>query len=115
HGKNLVVHYETELDGVARHAVTVTSSKHDLSGEPEKPVHRERAARVEGRTPTRRPFSYAPELQALGYWLPFDPDLPALSEPPALLVARLEAAGVELTGEGEPLLLQYRPRRRATL
>jgi len=115
HGTNLVVHYETEIDGVGRHAVSVTSSKHDLSGEPARPEHRERATRVESRTPGT-PFSYLPELQALVYWLPFDPDLPALSEAPATLRARLEAAGVEVTAaDGEPLLLQYRPRRRATL
>ena len=116
HGKNLVVHYEVEIDGVGRHAVSITSSKYDLSGEPAKPEHRGRARLVQGRSPAADPFTYAPELRALIYWLPFDPDLPALSEPPRSLRRRLEREGVQLVSAGgEPLLLQYRPRRRATL
>jgi len=116
HGKNLVVHYEVEIDGVARHAVSITSSKYDLSGEPAKPEHRGRARLVEGRSPAVDPFTYAPALRALIYWLPFDPDLPALSEPPRSLRRRLALEGVALVpADDEPLLLQYRPRRRATL
>ncbi len=116
HGKNLVVHYEVEVDGIDRHAVSITSSKYDLSGEPATPEHRSRAKLVEGRAPAANPFSYEPELRALIYWLPFDPDLPALSQPPRSLRRRLEREGIELAStDGEPLLLQYRPRRRATL
>jgi thiamine kinase-like enzyme len=116
YGKNLVVHYEVEIDGVRRHAVSITSSKYDLSGEPARPEHRGRARLVKGRSPAAAPFTYAPELQALIHWLPFDPDLPALSEPPRSLRHRLEREGVEhVSADGEPLLLQYRPRRRATL
>ena len=115
-GKNLVVHYVTEIEGVERHAVAITSSKYDLSGEPATPDHRRRAERVEGRAPVTDPFTYEPELQALIYWLPFDPDLPALSEPPRSLRSRLASEGVELLpADDEPSLLQYRPRRRATL
>ena len=115
-GKNLVVHYVTEIDGVERHAVAVTSSKYDLSGEPGTPDHRLRAQRVSGRVPASEPFTYEPELRALIYWLPFDPDLPALGEPPRLLRSRLASEGVDLdASDDEPLLLQYRPRRRATL
>ena len=112
HGKNLVVHYEVEIDGVGRHAVSITSSKYDLTGEPAKPEHRRRAKLVQGRSPAADPFTYVPELRALIYWLPFDPDLPALSEPPRSLRRRLEREGVQLVSAGgEPLLLQYRPRR----
>jgi thiamine kinase-like enzyme len=117
-GKNLVVHYEVDVDGVDRHAVSITSSKHDLSGEPARDVHRRRLELVAGRTPAADPFTYAPELQALIFWLPFDPDLPALCEPVHSLRRRLEREGVEPedgSAKGEPLLLQYRPRRRATL
>jgi Phosphotransferase enzyme family len=116
HGKNLVVHYEAEIDAVGGHAVSITSSKYDLSCEPAKPEHRARARLVEGRSPAADAIWYAPELRALIYWLPFDPDLPALSEPPRSLRSRLEREGIELvSATGEPLLLQYRPRRRATL
>ena len=116
HGKNLVVHYEVEIDGAGCHAVSITSSKHDLSGEPARDEQLERAKLVEGRSPAANPFTYEPELRALIYWLPFDPDLPALSEPPDSLRSRLEREGVELeSSNGEPILLQYRPRRRATL
>jgi thiamine kinase-like enzyme len=115
-GKNLVVHYVTKIEGVERHAVSITSSKYDLSGEPATPDHRRRAKRVEGRAPVPNPFTYEPELRALIYWLPFDPDLPALSETPRSLRSRLANEGVELPpADGEPSLLQYRPRRRATL
>ena len=115
-GKNLVVHYSTEIDGVERHAVSVASSKHDLSGEPATPEHRARAQRAARRTPGPAPFTYEPELRALLYWLPFDPDLPALGEAPHVLRNRLANEGVELAAhDEEPLLLQYRPRRRATI
>ena len=93
HGKNLVVHYEVEIDGVERHAVSITSSKYDLSGEPATPDHRSRAKLVEGRAPAANPFTYEPELRALIYWLPFDPDLPALSEPPSLASPPARARG----------------------
>lgn len=115
-GKNLVVHYVAEIDAVERHAVAVTSSKHDLSREPGKPEYRRLAQRVAGRTPAPDPFVYEPTVRALVYWLPFDPDLPVLSEPPRSLRNRLVSAGVELGSRvDEPVLLQYRPRRRAAL
>lgn len=115
-GKNLVVHYVTAIEGVERHAVSITSSKYDLSGEPATPDHRRRAERVGGRAPVPEPFTYEPALRALIYWLPFDPDLPALSETPRSLRSRLAFDGVTLApADDEPSLLQYRPRRRATL
>jgi thiamine kinase-like enzyme len=117
-GKNLVVHYEVTVDDADEHAVSITSSKYDLSEEPAREDHRRRAEIVRGRTPAADPFTYAPELRALIFWLPFDPDLPALSEPVGSLRRRLASEGVEIehgSADGEPVLLQYRPRRRVTL
>jgi hypothetical protein len=115
-GKNLVVHYEVEVEGAAQHAVSMASSKYDLSEEPASPLHRERVRLIEGRSPAATPFTYDGEVRALVSWLPFDPDLPTLAQPPSTLRATLEREGIELSpDDDEPEMLQYRPRRRATM
>ncbi len=114
-GKNLVVHYGVTVDERDHHVVAVTSAKHDLSGEPSTPEHLERARLVGGRTPAT-PCTYDDGLRSLVYWLPFDLDLPTLSEPPGAVRERLEHEGVQFEpGDSEPEILQYRPRRRVAL
>ncbi len=54
--------------------------------------------------------SYDPDEDVLVTWLPFDPRLPALLTPAYELARR-----VDLDLDGEPELLRYRPRHRATL
>jgi phosphotransferase family enzyme len=115
-GKSLAVHYEVSVDGVTHHAVSMTSSRDKFLALVEAPEHVERAKLVAGRSPAAVPLFWDPELRSLFQWLPFDIDLPALSEPPNSLRRRLAGAGVTLgRGNGEPTLLQYRPRRRVTL
>jgi hypothetical protein len=115
-GQNLAVHYEVRLDGTTHHAVGMTSSEDDIVRLAHEEGHAERAQLVAGRSPAPTPFFWNPELRSLFQWLPFDVDLPALSEPPAAVRRRLGEAGVALGPDaGEPILLQYRPRRRAAL
>lgn len=115
-GRTLSVHYKVSVDGTTHHAVSLTSSKDKFSGLVEAPEHIERAKLVAGRSPAAVPLFWDPGLRSLFQWLPFDIDLPALSEPPDSLRRRLAAAGVTLgPGNGEPTLLRYRPRRRVTL
>jgi ATP-binding cassette, subfamily B, bacterial len=48
-------------------------------------------------------------------WLPLDPDLPVLLEPPRNLVERLSARGLELPEGVEPRILGYKPGARIVL
>jgi Phosphotransferase enzyme family len=115
-GRNLAVHYEVSVDGDTHHAVAMTSSDDELTGLVEAREQVERAKLVEERSPAQRPLLWDSELRSLFQWLPFDIDLPALSEPPSSLRRKLAAAGVSLAPtNGEPTLLQYRPRRRVAL
>jgi hypothetical protein len=115
-GRDLAVHYEVPLDGTTHHAVSMASANDDLAGLVQAREHVERAELVAGRSPAARPLVWDGELRSLVQWLPFDVDLPALSEPPGALRRRLADAGVKLEpGAGEPTLLQYRPRRRVAL
>jgi hypothetical protein len=115
-GKNVCVHYVVEVDGADQHAVAMASSKHDLSLDAADPAYDARIALVAGRAPAARPLLYDAEARALLQWLPFDIDMPALSEPPSALRERLVACGVDIpVDHAELTLLQYRPRRRVAL
>lgn len=115
-GRDLAVHYEVALDGTTHHAVSMASADDEVAELARASGHAERAELVAGRSPAPRPLVWDPELRTLFQWLPFDVDLPALSEPPSSLRRRLTDAGVVLEpGAEEPTLLQYRPRRRVAL
>lgn len=115
-GVNLCVHYTADVDGEAHDAVAFLAPREDLQAQAERADYRERAARVATRSPAADPLTYDPELQVLLHWLPFELDLPALSETPAALRERLARAGAGVDqGDDEPVMLQYRPRRRAAL
>jgi hypothetical protein len=115
-GKNLCVHYVVDVDGVEQHAVSMASSKYDMSIDAADPVYDARIALVAGRTPAARPLLFDTDARALLQWLPFDIDMPALAEPPSSLRERLAACGVEIPVDGAELtMLQYRPRRRVAL
>lgn len=115
-GRNLAVHYLVVTDGTTHHAVSLTSSDDEVAELAKASGHAQRAELVAGRSPASRPLHWDPELRTLFQWLPFDVDLPALSEPPSSLRRRLNEAGVALEpGVDEPTLLQYRPRRRVAL
>ena len=60
------------------------------------------------------PLSYDVGSDALVTWLPYDPRLPALAEPPDELGRQLRAVGAEVPC-GEPELIGYKPRGRAVL
>jgi hypothetical protein len=115
-GTKLVVRYDVGLDGRRHDAVAMIAAGRYLARRAVKPENVALARLVAGRAPAVMPLQYEPELDALIHWYPLDLELPALAEPPALLVDELEAAGVSL-GEvgGDPVTLGYRPRRRAVL
>jgi ATP-binding cassette subfamily B protein len=115
-GRKVVVRYDVGLDGDRYAAVAMVAARGYLARRAEKPENVALARRVDGRSPAPMPLHYEPELDALIQWYPLDLELPALAEPPARLLAELEAAGVSL-GDigGEPATLSYRPRRRAVL
>ena len=115
-GRDLAVHYEVTVNGTTHHAVAMSSLREELSGLVGTHDLVERAKLVAGRSPASRPFWWDARLRTLFQWLPFDLDLPALSERPGALRRRLADAGVPLPpDDGEPALLQYRPRRRVAL
>ena len=109
-GELVAVHYRTGPGD----AVLTSIAGTDLAARTRDPRYAAQARRVNGRSPARSPLSYDAGTGALVTWLPYDPRLPALAEPPAALARRLRAAGVELP-EGEPELVGYKPRARAVL
>ncbi len=86
----------------------------DLAARARAPRYAGAARRVNGRSPARVPLCYDAGADALVTWLPYDPRLPALAEPPDALGRRLLGAGAELP-PGEPGLIGYKPRSRAVL
>jgi hypothetical protein len=115
-GRSLAVHYEVSVNGRTHDAVGITAPDEELSGLAATPEQVKRAELVAGRSPAPRPLQWDNELQTLFQWLPFDIDLPVLSERPSSLRSRLADAGVTMAAaDGDPVLLQYRPRRRAAL
>lgn len=113
---SLVAHYDVDTGSGWHDAVAMISAKADLARRAGKAEHQALAWMVDGRSPARTPLAYDPDLEALIQWWPLDLSLPAVAEPPERLRLRIEAAGVKLDGaEGEPSLLNYKPRRRAVL
>jgi ABC-type multidrug transport system fused ATPase/permease subunit len=115
-GTNLTAQYDVRTNGGWHDAVVLAAPGRDLGKRAGKPEHRALAELVRGRAPTRQPLAFDPDLGAMVQWYPLDLWLPALAEPPARLRQRLRDAGVRVAaGEGEPALLNYKPRRRAVL
>jgi ABC-type multidrug transport system fused ATPase/permease subunit len=114
--RNVVVHYDVVLDGKLYDAVAIAAADRDLARWVTEPAYRRLADLVDGRSPARDPLSYAPEVQAMIQWLPLDIAIPALAQNPVQLRLRLQAAGVDITADGDgPRLLGYEPRRRAVV
>jgi ATP-binding cassette, subfamily B, bacterial len=115
-GERLAVHYSCRVGG-ERHDIVVTRvANADLAALARKPRYEAMARRAAPRSPAPEPLRHDHALDALVTWLPFDPRLPALLEPPPALVRRLEAAGVSVSGDvGEPRRIGYKPRARAVL
>ena len=114
-GKSIDVHYAVVIDGAAYDASASASSREQTAARAAEQQLNERAARAARRSPARSPLAYDPALDALIQWFPIDIDLPALAEPPEALLREVEEAGVALSADAEPELLQYRPRHRAAL
>jgi ATP-binding cassette, subfamily B, bacterial len=115
-GERLAVHYSCRVAGERHDMVVTRVANADLAALARKPRYEEMARRAAPRSPAPEPLRYDEALDALVTWLPFDPRLPALLEPPPALVRRLEAAGVSVPGYvGEPRRIGYKPRARAVL
>ena len=114
-GRKLAVRYDVGLEGRQYDAVAMIAAREYLVRRSVKPEHVALARLVGRRSPAAMPLHYDVELEALVQWYPLDLELPALAEPPARLVAELEAAGVSFGEVGDPVTLGYRPRRRAVL
>ena len=115
-GDKLAAHYRCTVKGERHDVVATCVANADLGSLARKPRYVEMACAAAGRTPARAPLRHDPELDALITWLPFDPRLPGLLEPPPQLLQRLDAAGVSLEGPpGEPLRIGYKPQARAVL
>lgn len=115
-GRDLCVHYTADVAGESHDAVAFLAPQENLRAEAERADYRERAARAAARCPAASPLTYDPELQVLLHWLPFELDLPALTEAPAAVRERVALAGADIAqSEDELVMLQYRPRRRAAL
>lgn len=114
-GRKLLVHYDVGLDGRRHDAVAMIAAGEYLVGRALKPESVGLAERVRERSTVDAPLRFEAELGALVHWYPLDLDLPALAEPPAHLVVELEAAGLSIGAVAEPVVLGYRPRRRAVL
>jgi len=113
---NLVVHYDVGLGARWHHAVAMIAAGSSLSRRAGRPANQALAAQVDGRSPAAHPLHHDAGVDALIQWLPLDLSLPGLAVPPSELRNRLRAAGARVVGsDGEPILLSYKPRRRAVL
>ncbi len=114
-GTNLVVHYDVGLAGAWHHAVAMIAADGSLAMRAAKRENRALAARVRSRCPAE-PLRYEPDIGALVQWLPLDLSLPSLGAPTDELWEWLRSAGVRRgTKPADPVLLHYKPRRRAVL
>jgi hypothetical protein len=110
------VHYRVLVDGRPEDAVARAVAGRSLEARARRPPLLELARRVDGRSPARTPVVYEPAAEALVTWLPLDPRLPALAQPPTQLARALRGAGLQLPpGPAEPRRLSYKPGRRAVL
>jgi hypothetical protein len=105
------VHYEVAVDGREEHAVAFAQAERDLAARARRPALLEAARRVNGRSPAATPLGYDEDADALVTWLPFDPRLPALAEPPERLAARLGLPASDLAVVPE----SYQPGARIVL
>jgi phosphotransferase family enzyme len=113
--KRLVVHYEVSLGDTVHGAVALADPGDNLAMRAGAPEHAALIEKAAARSPARIPLAYAPELDALIQWPPFDLELPALAEPPERLRERLEQAGLELETDDLPQLVKYKPFNRAVM
>jgi ATP-binding cassette, subfamily B, bacterial len=109
-GELVAVHYRTAPGD----AVLTSIAGTDLAARARAPRYAAAARRVDGRSPAPMPLRYDAGTDALVTWLPYDPRLPALAEPPDELARRLRAAGAQVPPD-EPALIGYKPRGRAVL
>jgi ABC-type multidrug transport system fused ATPase/permease subunit len=109
-GELIAVHYRTGPGD----AVLTGIANTDLAACARAPRYAGAVRRVNGRSPAPTPLRYDADTDSLVTWLPYDPRLPTLAEPPDELTRRLRGAGVELSA-AEPALIGYKPRGRAVL
>jgi len=104
------------LDGCWHNATAMIAIDRSMSRRAADPANLALARQVDGRSPAALPLAYDDQLGALIQWLPLDIWLPALASSVGQWRQLLKHAGVTTgIGRGEPVLLAYKPRRRAVL
>lgn len=117
-GFRAVVHYEVSVDGRAENAVAFARAGRDLAARARSAPLLALGGLVNGRSPAATPVVYAADADALLTWLPLDPGLPALAEPPRRLAERLGRAGVAAPAPGVEATIvpeSYKPGARVVL
>jgi phosphotransferase family enzyme len=115
-GQRLTVHYQLGERPGWSDAVLVTAAEVDYTRKAARAENVVLARAVDGRGPAITPLAPLPELHAMLFFLPLDPSLPTLAEPPDALWSRLQAGGLKVPpAPSEPKPLGYRARRRAVV
>jgi len=110
------VHYAVHVGPKRYDVVAVTAREGDSLRKHVRVGRQASATTSQPRLPCRDPLTYDEDLQALIQWFPVDVWIPGLAQPLVNVQAELGRAGVDVPEQGhEPVLLRYKPRRRATL
>ena len=113
--RSVVVGYEVTLGEKVHEVFARAHGTVDLEAQARAPESAALVAKVEGRTPTRSPLSYEPELRAIVQWLPLDLAIPTMAETPQRLRDRIAAAGLELDEHDAPRVVKHKPMIRGVL
>lgn len=113
-GHNVVVEYAVGT-GSGWFTAVAYAAESDLETKLDRRRNRRLGDRVTDKTPARDPLAFVPEVSALVQWLPLDIRLSLLSLNGEKLARRLAEAGLTDVPAESPVLIRYRPRRRAVL
>jgi len=103
------------VDGETRQVVALADTKADLGAVASRKPNVAAARRVNGRSPVDTPLRFDPLADTLVQWLPYDLELPLLTEPPEELLARLIALGLAVDQRAPVRTLGYKPLGRIVL
>ena len=112
-GNKAIVLYDVNLSGQRTVAVITASARRNLAKLCHTPQVAELAELVRTRTAASTPVMVLDRPKALVEWFPVNRLIPALALPPAWLGDHLARCGHRIPPAVEPLLLAYKPERRA--
>ena len=114
-GRRVIVAYDAVVDGETREVVVLADVKADLGAVASRKPNVAAARRVNGRSPVDTPLRFDPLAETLVQWLPYDLELPLLTEPPAELLERLARLGLDVDPRAVLRTLGYKPLGRVVL